>query len=255
MKIKVLGCSGSEGIGHNTPGFLINDSLMMDAGTITSVLGMRALVKITDILISHPHLDHVKDILFLGDTIVGRVKGPVIIHALPQVISAIRKYLMNGVIWPDFSKIPSSKHPVFRYRPFSAGKSFSINGLSVKPISMNHPVPAVGFLISDSKASILYSADTGPNTRLWKEASCAKDLKAIIVDTSFPDAYSALAGTSGHFTPMQLRNDIERADINGAVPIYIYHIKPAYQTQVLKDLRAMGRDNIKILKEGKTYWF
>ena len=120
---------------------------------------------------------------------------------------------------------------------------------------MNHPVPAVGFLVSDARSTILYSADTGPNTRLWREASQARNLKAIIVDTSFPDTFDALADASGHFTPLQLHRDLVKAKISSTVPIYIYHIKPAYESKVLRDLRAMGRKNVKILKEGMTYRF
>jgi cAMP phosphodiesterase len=255
MKVKVLGCSGSETIGHNPPGFLVNDVLMMDAGTITAALSIKAQAKITDILISHSHLDHVKGILFLADNIIGRTKKPVNIHALPQVIAAIKKHLMNNVIWPDFTRIPSGKNPVFTYKPFKAGREFKAAGFTVKAIPMNHPVPAVGFLVSDPRSSLLYSADTGSNEKLWKAASEAKNLKAVIVDTSFPDSYDALAGVSGHFTPRRLQRDIEKAKIDSTLPIYIYHIKPAYEPRVIKDLRAMGRNNVKILKEGKTYTF
>ncbi len=255
MKVKVLGCSGSETIGHNPPGFLVNDVLMMDAGTITAALSIKAQAKITDILISHSHLDHVKGILFLADNIIGRTKKPVTIHALPQVIAAIKKHLMNNIIWPDFTRIPSNENPVFTYKPFKTGREFKVAGLTVKAVPMNHPVPAVGFLVSDTRSSLLYSADTGSNEKLWKAASKAKNLKAVIVDTSFPDSYDALAGMSGHFTPMQLQRDLDKAKIDGNLPIYIYHIKPAYEPNVIKDLRAMGRKNVKILKEGKTYTF
>jgi cAMP phosphodiesterase len=254
MKVKILGCSGSETIGHRPPGFLVNDVVMLDAGTITAALSLKGQTNLSDIFISHPHLDHVKGILFLADNIIGRIKRPVNIRALPQVIDAIKKHLMNNLIWPDFTSIPDRKNPVLAYKPFRAGKELKVAGLKIKPIPMNHPVPAVGFLVSDAKSSILYSADTGPSELLWQVARRAKNLKAIIVDTSFPDEFDALAEVSGHFTPQQLHRDLEYARV-GDVPIYIYHIKPAYEKKVINDLRAMGRRNVKILKEGKTYHF
>ncbi len=254
MKVKVLGCSGSETMGHYPPGFLVNDTVMLDAGTISAALTLKGQTRLTDIFISHPHLDHVKGILFLADNIIGRIRKPVNIRALPQVVDAIRKHLMNDVIWPDFTNIPDHKNPVLTYKPFRAGKELKVAGLKVKAIPMNHPVPAVGFLVSDSKSTILYSADTGPSELLWQEARKARNLKAIIVDTSFPDKFDALADVSGHFTPAQLHRDLEYARV-GDVPIYIYHIKPAYEAKVIYDLRAMGRRNVKVLKEGKTYWF
>ena len=255
MKVKVLGCSGSEAIGHNPPGFLVNDTVMLDAGTITAALTLKAQTRLTDVFISHPHLDHVKSLLFLADNIIGRIKKPVNVRALPKVIDAIKKHLMNNMIWPDFTKIPDSNNPVLTYKPFKAGETISISGLRIKPIPMNHPVPAVGFLVSDAKSSILYTADTGPNEGIWNEAVRAKNLRAIIVDTSFPDKYEFLADVSGHFTPIQLPRDLLKANMDIDVPIYVYHVKPAYEARVLKDLRALGRKNVKILKEGKTYNF
>ncbi|MDH4161368.1 MAG: 3',5'-cyclic-nucleotide phosphodiesterase [Nitrospirota bacterium] len=255
MKVKVLGCSGSETIGHNPPGFLVNDTVMLDAGTITAALTIEQQSRITDVFISHTHLDHLKSLLFLADNVIGRIRKPVKIHSIPKVLDAIRKHLMNELIWPDFTKIPTPKNPVLAYAPFAAMKTIRVAGLSVKAVPMNHPVPAVGFLVSDGKTSFIYTADTGPNERIWKEAAKAKNLKGIIVDTSFPNSLGFIADASGHFTPGQLAADLARANVGYDVPIYIYHIKPVHKKKVISELRAMGRKNVKILQEGKTYTF
>ncbi|HUI67360.1 MAG TPA: 3',5'-cyclic-nucleotide phosphodiesterase [Nitrospirota bacterium] len=255
MKVKVLGCSGSETVGHMPPGFLVNDVVMLDAGTITAALGFEAQRKITDILISHTHLDHIKALLFLADNIVGHVRKPVNIRTTPRVIDAIKKHLLNGIIWPDFTKIPTSRNPVLAYKPMQVGTPVKIGGLTVKAIPMKHAVPTVGFLVGDGKASILYSADTGSNEGLWKEAAKTTNLKAIIVDTSFPNRLEMIADASGHFTPARLHNDLVKASLDNSVPLYIYHIKPVHYQQVIDELRALGRKNVKILREGKTYIF
>jgi ribonuclease BN (tRNA processing enzyme) len=258
MKVKVLGCSGSEAIKHNPPGLLVNDVMMLDAGTITAALTAKAQSKITDILISHPHLDHVKSLLFLADNIIGTRETPVNIRAIPEVIEPIQKHLLNNIIWPDFTKIPLVKNPqntVLAYAPMPTRKVVHIAGLGVKAIPMTHPVPAVGFLVSDDKSSFLYSGDTGPNELLWREATTAKNLSAIIVDTSFPNSLETIADASGHFTPAQLHRDLNEAQVPIHVPIYIYHIKPFYHKSVISELRALGRKNVKILQEGKMYNF
>lgn len=255
MKVKILGCSGSEAIGRNPPGLLVNDVMMLDAGTITAALGIDAQSRITDILISHTHLDHIKSLLFLADNIVGRIRKPVNIRSIPEVLDAVRKHVMNGLIWPDFTTIPTAKNPVLTYAPMPLGKTVIIAGLKVKAIPMNHPVPAVGFLVSDGTSSFIYSADTGPNEGLWKEAAKAKNLTAIIVDTSFPNSMEVVAGLSGHFTPDQLHQDLTKARVDSGVPLYIYHIKPVHEKTVIRELKALGRKNVKILQEGKTYHF
>lgn len=255
MKVRVLGCSGSEGIGHNPPGFLVNETVMLDAGTITAALSIEAQSRITDVLISHTHLDHIKSVLFLADNIIGRIKKPVNIRAIPPVIDAIRKHLMNDIIWPDFTKIPTPRNPVLVYVPMEIGRTVNIAGLKVKAIPMNHPVPAAGFVVSDGKSAFVYSADTGPNEALWEEARKVKNLSGIIVDTSFPNSLDMIAGASGHFTPAQLRGDLNGAQVNNGVPIYIYHIKPVYRKKVMAELNSLGRKNVKVLQEGKTYKF
>ncbi len=258
MKVKILGCSGSETIGRMPPGFLVNDVMMLDAGTITAALTIEAQSKITDVFISHTHLDHIKSVLFLADNIIGRIDKPVTIHAIPRVIDAIRKHLMNNIIWPDFTKIGLVRNPgkpVLTYAPLQPGKTVNVAGLKVKAIPMNHPVPAVGFLVSDGRSSFLYSADTGPNELLWKEASKAKNLTGIIVDTSFPNSLDGIADASGHFTPAQLHRDLTKAKVNNSIPIHIYHVKPVYEKKVISELKGLGRRNVKILKEGKTYNF
>lgn len=255
MKVKVLGCSGSETIGHMPPGFLVNDRVMLDAGTISAALSIEGQSKITDIFISHTHLDHVKGILFLADNIIGRIKQPINIRAIPKVIDAIKKHLMNELVWPDFTKIPTPKNPVLAYKPFLPGKTIDLAGLKIKAIPMNHPVPAVGFLVGDGRSSFIYSADTGPNEGLWAEAKKVKNLKGIIVDTSFPNSMDFVAGLSGHFTPAQLHADLTKAKVAKTVPIYIYHIKPVHKKRVIKELSALGRKNVKVLQEGKTYTF
>lgn len=255
MKVKVLGCSGSETIGHNPPGFLVNDTVMLDAGTITGALSIEAQSRITDVFISHTHLDHIKSLLFLADNVIGRIKKPVAIRSIPAVLSAIKKHLMNDIIWPDFTKIPTPKNPVLAYKPFPVGKTVTADGLRIKAVPMNHPVPAVGFVVTDGKSSFLYTADTGPNEKIWKEAAKARNLKAIIVDTSFPNMLDAIADASGHFTPAQLHGDLKKARVRSTVPIYIYHVKPAHEKRVIDELRGLGRKNVKILKEGKTYQF
>ncbi len=258
MKVRILGCSGSETIGHLPPGFLVNDSVMLDAGTITAALSIEAQSKITDVFISHTHLDHIKSVLFLADNVIGRIKKPVNIRSVPKVIEAIRKHLMNELIWPDFTKIPLVQNPKLRvlaYKPLAAGKPVSVAGLKVKAIPANHPVPAVGYVVSDGRTSLLYTADTGPNERIWKEAAKTKNLNAIIVDCSFPNGLDFIAHASGHFTPAQLHRDLTMAKVGYDVPIYIYHIKPVYKQKVMSELKALGRRNVKILQEGKTYNF
>ncbi|MES2956588.1 MAG: MBL fold metallo-hydrolase, partial [Pseudomonadota bacterium] len=57
--IRVLGCSGSIAAGSRTTSFLLDDDVLIDAGTGVGDLTLDELARIDHILISHSHLDHV----------------------------------------------------------------------------------------------------------------------------------------------------------------------------------------------------
>ena len=80
MKLKVLGCSGGELPGHRTTCFLVDGALAIDAGALTASLPLEELLGIDDILLTHSHFDHVKDIPLLADLLVGRRRRPVRVH-------------------------------------------------------------------------------------------------------------------------------------------------------------------------------
>ena len=62
------------------------------------LFGLDALARIDHILISHSHLDHV-----------------------PATLEALRAPIFNGVIWPDFTRLPSAEHPISVFEPFASG--------------------------------------------------------------------------------------------------------------------------------------
>src|SRR3954470_1280037 len=116
MNIRVLGCSGAIAAGYKTTAFLLDDDVLIDAGTGVGDLELEALARIDHILISHSHLDHVLSIGLLADAVM-RVreeqKRPAIqVHALPETIAALRAHIFNGVIWPDFTRLPSADDPI-----------------------------------------------------------------------------------------------------------------------------------------------
>ena len=70
MKIRVRGSHGSDLLVKGptgsticrSVGFLVNDELMVDAGTLASGLTLEEQQRVKHILLSHLHLDHIKDI-------------------------------------------------------------------------------------------------------------------------------------------------------------------------------------------------
>ena len=73
MIVQVLGCSGSIAAGCRTTSFLLDDDVLIDAGTGVGDLSLEALARIEHILISHSHLDHILSIALLADSVM---RGP-----------------------------------------------------------------------------------------------------------------------------------------------------------------------------------
>jgi ribonuclease BN (tRNA processing enzyme) len=69
MKLQVLGCSAAELPDAKLSSFLVDEKLLLDAGTIGPALDETRQWKIRHVLITHAHLDHIKDIPFFADNI------------------------------------------------------------------------------------------------------------------------------------------------------------------------------------------
>ncbi|WP_309477323.1 MBL fold metallo-hydrolase [Nitrosomonas supralitoralis] len=75
MKFRVLGCSGGVGIGAQTTAMLLDDDVLIDAGTGVGSLTIEDMFKIDHIWVTHAHWDHVAFIPFL--VVVGTVGSSV----------------------------------------------------------------------------------------------------------------------------------------------------------------------------------
>ena len=144
--IRVLGCSGSIAAGSRTTSFLLDDDVLIDAGTGVGDLTLDELARIDHILISHSHLDHVLSIGLLADSVARRrVDAPPIrVHALAATLDALRQHIFNGVIWPDFTRLPSAEQPILAFEPFAIGDVLAIGERRIEVLPAIHTVPAVG---------------------------------------------------------------------------------------------------------------
>lgn len=253
MKIKVAGCYGSELPGYHSAGFLVNGRLLLEAGTATSVLTWEEQLGIAEVCVSHIHLDHVKELAFLVDNRAGRTPRPLIVAGTAELVAALRRNLFNDRIWPDFTRIPSRREPALAYRVLPEARYSRVCGLSLRPIRVNHPVPATGYVLREPGVSVLYTGDTGPTAAIWKVARSLRDLKAVIVDCSFPSGMEATALASGHLTPTLLEREFERLG-RPEVPVYLYHMKPLHLPAIAEELAGLSRP-VEMLHQGRTYTF
>jgi len=251
MKIKVLGCSGAESPRHRPPSFLLGNKILFDTGSLTDTLEIEDQMKIKHIFITHSHLDHVMGIPYLADNLIFRRKGHrVNILSLPPVIRAIRKSLLDGSIWPDFTAIPNSHAGILKLIELRSGHSIKIDGYTVIPYPVNHSVPATGYLVEDrEKRRFFYTGDTGPSDRTWKSIG-KKEIHCLIIDVSFPNRMEKVAIETGHLTPLLLRKELLKIKPDPE-KIYVIHIKPPYFKTVKTELQRLKINHLKLLRDGQ----
>ena len=249
MKLQVLGCHGGELPGCKTTCFLIDGALAIDAGALTGSLDLETLCRVEDVLVTHSHFDHVKDLPLLADLLVGRRERPVVVHASTECARTLRQNVFNNTLWPDFTVIPTAKNPVLRVKSFRAGATFKIGRYTVESIPVSHPVESCGFVVSDGQATVAVSGDTGPTDRLWEVLNRTKKLKAVLLEASFPNSLQRLADISGHLTPQTVKAELAKFRRNGA-HVLLYHLKPAFVPQLKQELAGLP---VEILELGDTF--
>src|SRR5262245_39152842 len=144
----VLGSSGASSPERRSTSFLVGDELAIDAGCLASALSLPRARRIRTVLLTHRHLDHIKELpLFLdniGAAAWGRPDGspggrraPVEIGAERATLAALFRHVMNGQLWPDVRRFHP---PVARFFPVAPGRRFTRLGLSIAPIRVSHTV-------------------------------------------------------------------------------------------------------------------
>lgn len=253
MQLRVLGCHGGETPKHRTSSFLVGDSVAIDAGAITSGLSLREQACIRSVLVSHPHMDHIRDLATLADNRCQQGGSTLDIVGIPATIDALRRHFFNDVIWPDFTRIDSKDGPTVRFVEISPDQTADVDGYEVTPVLVNHTVDTSAFIVRHGGSSIVYGGDTGPTEELWHRVNALRDLQALMMEVSFPNAEAELARKSKHLTPETLAAELDKLEHDRELPIMLYHIKPTFEGEVLKELAQIRDRNLQILRLGDEF--
>lgn len=249
MDLYVVGCHGGETPKHRTSAFIIDEVLALDAGSVTSGLELSAQARLDACVVSHAHLDHVRDLATLADNRCQMGLSPLVVAGTRGTLDALRKHFFNNVLWPDFTTIPSVGEPTIRYLELEPERSASVAGYDVRTVLVNHSIESAGFVITaPSGVSLAYSGDTGPTDRLFDVLNELPDLRAFLMEVSFPNREQRVARASGHHTPQTLAADLEKLRTPRDLPTLLYHIKPVFQAEVERECAAIGGYNLQILE-------
>jgi ribonuclease BN (tRNA processing enzyme) len=240
--MKIIGAYGCKAKDKFTTCFQVSPNILIDAGNIME-LGEDAK-QVDYIFLTHSHLDHICDIPFLIDNFFSDRTKPIYIFGLKDTLNALKKYIFNWNIWPDFNQIDllNKEFKAIEFEEISENQIKQINGIEIESIKSNHTVPTLGYIINKIT---LFTGDTYKNEIVKNRLNSDLSIKNLIIDVSFPSRMETLAKDSKHLTPKLLKEFL--SEIRDDIDIYIYHLKPQFEEEITEELKNL---NVKILKKG-----
>ena len=241
MQLRVLGCSGGIGQGLRTTSLLLDDDILIDAGSGVGDLSLDEMARIRHVFLTHSHLDHIAFIPLLIDSIFDRCETPLTIHGQAETLQALQQHIFNWVIWPDFHKLPTPQRPVMQYQVMKPGLAVTLAGRSLDMIPVVHAVPAVGYRIACPGGVIAFSGDTSTNDSFWSGLNAHERLDVLIVETAFANDDHAISRLAKHYCPTLLAEDIKK--LRHRPRIYITHNKPGEEDVIIAECRTALADH------------
>lgn len=216
----------------------MDDTLALDAGSITSALTLEEQSLVRSVLVTHQHYDHIKDLATLGFNRLGR--GQVRIYCTHEVRSAVEATILNKDIWLDFFSLPTPEMPTFLHTPVMSNVTLNIGGYSVRPVPVVHSVAAVGYEVrSPGGGTLLYTGDSGPGSGpAW--ASSQPDL--LVTEVSYTNSETALAARYGHLSPKLLAEELKTfRNSRGRLPrVAIVHVDPYREAEIAAEVATIA---------------
>jgi len=232
--------------------FVIDDCVAVDAGSIAIALNGEQRNTVRDIIVTHPHMDHVASLPIFIDDLYPSLQEPIRIYATEEVIELLERDVFNWNVYPRFSDLKNDYGPVMEYIPIPIGAPFGVAHLNVVAVPVNHIVPTVGLVVSDGQTSVAFSSDTAETDEFWKIVNEMKGLDALLIEASFPDRMAKLAHVSRHFTPASLGQELKKLTHNG-MDIMAVHLKPSYREEIVEQLAALNIPKLGVMEPGRVY--
>jgi ribonuclease BN (tRNA processing enzyme) len=255
VRVRILGARQVDSAEGRSFAMLIDDRLAVDAGSLAGSLSLYEQLAVTDVLLTHHHLDHVKDLGPFGLNVFQR--GQVTIHATNLVRSALREHLLHPNIWLDLFARPDPAQPVFIFHEIAPGEPFTVGPYQVNPVAMrHHAVPVTGYEVwREGSGRVFYTGDTGPGCQdVWSRVR--PDL--LVIETTFASSLDAVARQSGHLTPTTLRAELTAfRDLHDYLPrVVAVHVNTYHLEDVRREIAEVAADlgaDISVAEGGQIF--
>jgi 3',5'-cyclic-nucleotide phosphodiesterase len=216
---------------------LVDSTLMVDAGSAVSGLDPSRAPSVRAVLLTHAHLDHIRELGFLPFHRDGERDGRLAIWATAGVLDAVRIAVFNRKFWVDFEDPRPPRTAGIVYRVLFPGHSTEVEGITVEAVPTTHSTyETSGFLLEKKGVLVAYAVDSGPTHEIWERARKQTALRAAFFDVSFPDRFAG--SVDEHLTPRGLRAEVEKL-LPRKVRIIAVHLKPEFREETKRELEGL----------------
>ena len=256
MKIKLLPSTidpdGNASPEQRLSCFVVDGRVALDAGSIAIGLTDEERQTVRDIIVTHPHMDHVATLPIYVDDLFNFLDEPLRVHATQEVCDLIVRDVFNGTVYPPFQEFDNGRTRVLEFVPFRAGEEFRVAHLTVTAVPVRHIVPTVGLVIGDGETTVAFSSDTASTEEFWHLVNRTPRVAALLIEASFPNFLSKLAEASGHLTPEALGQELHKLK-HKELDILVMHLKPSFRLQLIRELAALGLPRLSAMEPGREY--
>lgn len=253
MELRIAGCNGGETPAEGLPAFVVDSVLAIDAGALTRSLTIKEQLKLTHVLVTHAHLDHVRDLAMILDTRAQLAASPLCVCGTAATIRILKEDLFSGRLWPDFTRIPTKARPALKYQVLPENKAVAIGKYAVRAVPVNHCDGSVGYAVTLGQTGFACTGDTASTEAFWKHVQTDAAIKLVLAEVSFPSDLDRVARVSQHYTPATLARDVKLAPRMRDVPLGLYHIKPASRSRTERDCARAFKTETFIVKDGDLF--
>lgn len=233
--------------------YIVNDSIVIDAGSIGFVSPLDVQKQVKHVFISHSHTDHLASLPIFIDNVYAPGPECPIVYGNADVLDCLQKHVFNERIWPDMIRLSLEETPFLKLEEIHTETTVEVDGVRITPVAVDHIVPAMGFILEDDEAAIAIVSDTNPTNRIWEVINEQQNLKAVLLEASFPNHMAWLAERAMHLTPKLFAGELQK--LKQPAQVIAIHIKTAFDEQIKKELADLNLSNVEIGEPGKTYEF